>query len=252
MASIDWTTEVRISVPTLILVLAVIGGGAFAAGRALPTAPELAVGTGASVQPPPVEESEQETLPPGHPPIDEADEPTMPPGHPPVADPNFRAAAAGAGGVDSEDGAFEWSVPARWEVLPNASSMRLATYRVPRAPGDVVDAELSIARAGGLVDANVERWIGQFEPAARQARRTMRTVGLAPITMVEVQGTYSGGMGKDTSPHSGWALIGAIASTPGTPYFFKLTGPEKTVRAARGEFDLLVGSLSPSRKRNLP
>ena len=29
-----------------------------------------------------------------------------------------------------------WKVPPRWKEMPNSSSMRLATYRVPRAEGD--------------------------------------------------------------------------------------------------------------------
>jgi hypothetical protein len=56
-------------------------------------------------------------------------------------------------------------------------------------------------------------------------------------------------MGKEGSSQPGWSLIGAIVSTSGTPYFFKLTGPEKSVRAARSEFDALIGSLVRHRDR---
>ena len=34
----------------------------------------------------------------------------------------------------------------------------------------------------------------------------------------------------------------AVVETPVGPYFFKLTGPEKTVTAARADFDKLVAS----------
>jgi len=122
--------------------------------------------------------------------------------------------------------------------------MRLATYTVPRAPGDAIDAELSITRAGGSVDANADRWIGQFDAAGQQAaKKTSRKVGTLDVLVVEVQGTYSGGMGRDSTPQAGWALLGAIASTPDMPHFFKLTGPAKSVLAARKEFDALIGSL---------
>ena len=40
-------------------------------------------------------------------------------------------------------------------------------------------------------------------------------------------------------PKTGWALLGAIVETQ-TPTFFKMTGPEKTVLAARGDFDKFV------------
>jgi hypothetical protein len=120
---------------------------------------------------------------------------------------------------------------------------------VPHAPGDATDAELSISRAGGSAEANIERWIHQFDEAGQQtARRTTRTVGLADVAIVELQGAYAG-MAKGGAPQPGWALIGAVVSTPGMPYFFKLTGPARSVRAARGELDALLGSLAPHRDR---
>lgn len=125
--------------------------------------------------------------------------------------------------------------------------MRLATYRVPRADGDKDDAELSVTQAGGSVDANVERWIGQFDAEGQKtAKRTTRKVGSLDVTIVEVQGTYSGGMGKAPAAGEKWALLGAIVGTPGMPHFFKLTGPAKTVLAARGELDALVSSVKPT------
>jgi hypothetical protein len=138
-----------------------------------------------------------------------------------------------------------WTAPARWQSVPNASTMRLATYRVPRAPGDTEDAELSIMQAGGSVDANVQRWVGQFDAAGQKTAKTSkRKVGALEVTIVEVQGTYSGAMGKEPSSGVGWALLGAIVSTPDMPHFFKLTGPAKTVLAARSELDAMIGSLA--------
>jgi hypothetical protein len=43
-------------------------------------------------------------------------------------------------------------------------------------------------------------------------------------------------------PKPGYALLGAIVETS-PPTFFKLTGPEKTVMAARADFDKLVDGL---------
>jgi hypothetical protein len=130
--------------------------------------------------------------------------------------------------------------------------MRLATYRVPHAPGDAVDAELAITRAGGSADANAERWVHQFDDEGQKtAKRSTRVVGLAEVAIVEVHGTYSGAMGKDGSSQPGWALVGAIVSSPGLPYFFKLTGPAKSVLGARSEFDALIGSLVLRRDRGM-
>ncbi len=231
--------EIRMKLPTLILLLALVAGGSFAAGSALPTTSAAAKGEDTSVaqthfsqDPEPADPNEQE-LPPGHPPVDD----TMGQQQP-------GAMATG------DEVTLEWKAPARWQLVPNTSSMRIATYRVPHAPGDGTDAELSITRAGGSPDANAQRWIGQFaDDGSRISKRTTRKVGLLDVSIVEVQGAFSGGMGKEGASQTGWALLGAIVPAGDTPYFFKLTGPVKSVLAARSEFDALVGSLSPKQAR---
>lgn len=233
--------EIRISLPTLVLLLAVVAGAAFAAGSALSTSAAAPIAaTQGAVEREPEEVHGQEQLPPGHPPVDD-----------PTSD---QTGAIGNMGDNppGEEASVDWKAPARWQLVPNTSNMRLATYRIPRAPGDAADGELTITRAGGSADANAERWIRQFDDEGQKtAKRTTRTVGLAEVAIVEVHGAYSGGMGKDGSPRAGWALIGAIVSSPGTPYFFKLTGPARTVLAARSEFDALIGSLVLRRDRGM-
>ena len=239
--------DVRLSLPTLALVAVVIGAAAYAAGRAMPSASSTPPEPPPAAEPASTEET-PEPLPPGHPPA-AGTEAELPAGHPPIG------GADQAGGLGASPGgqeapsvpaqsSLQWKAPARWKLVPNASTMRLATYTVPRAPGDPADAELSITRAGGSVDANADRWIGQFDAAGQQgAKKTTRKVGTLDVLVVEVQGTYAGGMGRDSSPQSGWALVGAIVSTPDMPHFFKLTGPAKSVAVARKEFDALIGSL---------
>lgn len=140
-----------------------------------------------------------------------------------------------------------WDVPAGWETAPNPSAMRKATYKIKKAAGDPEDAELSVSQAGGSVDQNVQRWIGQFEQKqGEEPKRSERKVGDLKVTTVEVHGTFKSGMPGmgPAEPKTGWALLGAIVETPaGSSWFFKLTGPDKTVTAARADFDKLVDSL---------
>lgn len=148
--------------------------------------------------------------------------------------------------ADDESPSVEWTVPAGWRVVANASAMRLATYAVPHAAGDAVDADVSVTRAGGDVAANVARWRGQFEGASPPAETT-KTVHGMEVTLVSLEGTYAGGMDPSAPAHPGWALLAAIVRSRGQPYFFKLTGPAATVRAARPSFDALVASVKPVR-----
>ncbi len=132
--------------------------------------------------------------------------------------------------------------------MKNASAMRIGTYRVNPGSHAASPAEVSVIRAGGTTEANIQRWLGQFDDAGQETRTT-KTVRGFKITVVEVSGTFLGGsMTPDAKSvaHPGWALLGAIVETPGSPYFFKLTGDAATVRAARASFDALLDSITPS------
>ena len=161
-------------------------------------------------------------------------EPTLPPNHPPVG-----ANATSAGAERDDPPSLAWSVPTGWKSVVSASAMRLATYRVPAQKGDSEDADVSVIRAGGSTDANIDRWIHQFEGNPKQVR-TQSTVAGFKVTTVEVTGSFMGGgmMGGSGDPKAkpNWALLGAIVETQGSPYFFKMTGPRATVSAARDAF----------------
>jgi hypothetical protein len=220
--------DVRLRLSTVLALLGITAAGAFAAGRS--TSSSSSSVASAPAAPPAVAENDFA------PAAGEGTE--LPPGHPPVGS-GAGMGDLGSAAADAPETPLTWKVPKRWIKVPSPSSMRLATYRVPP------DAEMSVTQAGGTVDANAERWIGQFDEAARKgARRTTRKVHGLDVTIVEVSGQYSGGMSADAGG-AGFALVGVIVGTPqgAMPHFFKLTGPAKSVAAARGEVDELVGSL---------
>jgi hypothetical protein len=173
-------------------------------------------------------------------PLPMGDSTPLPPGHP---------AIGGATPATNDDPAsLTWTAPAAWKVLPNPNAMRLATYQVPRAAGDSDDADVSVTRAGGTPDANIERWLTQFDDRGKDTR-TVSTIRGMKITVVDVGGTYLGsGMTPGAAPvsHRGWALLAAIVEGPGVPYFVKITGPAATVKAARPGFDALLASVTKS------
>jgi hypothetical protein len=184
-----------------------------------------------------------EMLPPDHPPIGAMNarpEATLPPNHPPIGEAtsphgNLTAAAG-------EGPALEWKVPGRWQEAPNPNAMRLATYR---APGGV---EVSVSQAGGTADANIKRWIAQFDDISRHERGEKKVHGLRVFT-VDVTGTFvGGGMATQGAPESrpNWAMVGAIVEGPGLPYFFKMTGPAAAVLAAHPAFDQLIETVMPT------
>jgi hypothetical protein len=138
---------------------------------------------------------------------------------------------------------LQWDAPAEWKVGPK-NPFRLATYEIPGAKG-AKGAELSVSIAGGGVDANITRWVGEFSAYdPKTLVRSDRTVNDMQQTILEIpKGTFSGGMQSSTaSPNSG--LLAAIVVTPaGAEHFFKITGPSATVKAARAPFYKLLDSI---------
>ncbi len=157
-----------------------------------------------------------------------------------------------------EAGGLTWTAPREWEAQ-GAKAMRVATYRIPAAKGDAEPGELAIfyfgQGQGGGVDANVKRWVGQFQKpdgapiAEKEAKTKKDTINGLPVTTVDVKGTYAGGgpmMGPST-PKPGYRLLGAIVEGPEGAIFFKLTGPEKTVAAADKSFRKMLDSVKKPR-----
>jgi hypothetical protein len=130
--------------------------------------------------------------------------------------------------------------------------MRTAEYLVPRAAGDTDDGECIVITfgpgQGGGVDENVNRWVAQFSGGG-QPTRTKKQINGMNVTRVETAGTYSPmrmpGMPAAPATKPGWRLVGAIVETPSGLWFFKLTGPDATVKKAAPELDALIASASP-------
>ncbi|UQA57340.1 hypothetical protein [Polyangium aurulentum] len=167
--------------------------------------------------------------------------PTRAPETAPAPAPSAAANAAPRGPTD-----VGYDVPETWQKVDNPSPMRKATFRIPRAEGDTEDAEMSVTQAGGTVEQNIARWSGQFEKGKEdKTARQERKIGDLKVTTVEVHGTFAGsGMpgAAPAGPKPSWALLGAIVETEGQLTFFKLTGPEKTINAAKPSFDKFVES----------
>ena len=132
--------------------------------------------------------------------------------------------------------------------------MRKGQYRLPRAEGDAEDAEMAVFHfpgQGGSIQANVDRWISQFSrpdgsPASGTAQVVERQVSGLAVTIVDVSGTYNASMGPmiaAASSRPDYRMLAAIVDTEMGPWFFKLTGPRRTVALWEGSFEQFVNSL---------
>ena len=152
--------------------------------------------------------------------------------------PNSQQAAGAAGSID-------FDLPKAWQSQTPSSSMRLAQATIP-GPGGPADLAVFFfgPGGGGPVDANIDRWVGQVEGAAKPTPETFETNGYK-VTWVDVKGTLkpSGmGMGPST-PISNARLYGAVVEGPGGPWFFKAQGPDSTLGPQRDAFVALLKSV---------
>jgi hypothetical protein len=151
--------------------------------------------------------------------------------------------AAGSGAPTAAAGPEEigYDVPSAWTSAPNPSPMRKATFKIPKAGVDAEDAELAVSVASGGVEPNVKRWEKQFGDA--KAKTEARNVNGLKVTIVEIKGNFAaGGMGQPTTTKPDYMLLGAIVDAGERQHFFKMTGGEKTVSAARKDFDKFVAT----------
>ena len=135
---------------------------------------------------------------------------------------------------------LKFRVPTGWVEEERTSTMRVAQYRLPKAPGDSEDASLVLyyfgQGQGGSTAANIERWVNQMKQAdgsaAKDPKQESFDANGLKVTTVDVSGTYV----AETAPGSGsfhnnaaYRLRAAVVETPSGSYFVKLVGPEKTV-----------------------
>ena len=141
-------------------------------------------------------------------------------------------------------GPLKSQFPKDWKSVQPSSSMRRAQFSLPAPNGDDGDAgEMTVFYFGpnaGGVEANITRWVGQFTKADGSAlgendvERTTMQMGGMPITIVKFKGTQkpSSMPGMAPTPERKNSMnISGIVMTPDGPWFFKGTGPEKTMEA---------------------
>lgn len=228
------------------------------AGDAAPAAQAPAPAPAGEAAAPPMatgHETETGTLPAGHPPLEgkgapQADAgPALPAGHPPIAGgPQVKAPDPMSGRGNS---GIVWKTPAGWVEETPSSALRRGQYRIPGPGGD---AELAVfyfgAGQGGDPTANAQRWASQFkQPGGGDPVEAMKTQTLdvrgQKVLLVETTGTYlnTAMTAADVGEKPDYALLGAVVPGPDANWFFKMTGPQTTVKAQRDKFLQLLQSI---------
>ena len=132
------------------------------------------------------------------------------------------------------------NVPTTWKQSPASNNLRTAQFAIPKVEGDRDDAELVVyffGGAGGGVNANLERWSGQFQPGGKKQKVYKGESKQGEYYLLDVTGVYNKPIGppinRQTNPTPGYQMLAVVLMVKDKGnYFLKLTGPQKTVAAA--------------------
>lgn len=169
--------------------------------------------------------------------------------HPRLADALAQAPSAKDEILDDKGGdleleAIRLTAPAGWGRKAASSAFVAAEYMLPRAEGDDNDGRLTISTAGGSVDANIDRWRGQFggEPT-KETEEKLNVEGLE-VTVVDFSGDFADqrGMMGPTVNRKDYRMLAAIIPVDEQLHFIKAYGPQKTMEQHAAAFTEFVRS----------
>ncbi|HEY1067068.1 MAG TPA: hypothetical protein VGE52_13185 [Pirellulales bacterium] len=148
------------------------------------------------------------------------------------------------------------TVPAEWKKVEPKSRIVQFEFAAPKAEGADADGRVTFMAAGGSIDANIERWYGQFtQPDGKstkdRAKVEKKTIDGLEVHLVDISGTFaesSGGpfAGK-TVERPDYRMLAAIIVANDAQIFIKFTGPAKTIAANAENFQKMIESVKKSK-----
>ncbi len=168
--------------------------------------------------------------------------------------------------------------PNTWTQGEPDNKLRLAQFKVPASAGDTEPVELTIfsfRNGAGGVQANVDRWVSQFQEAGRSKAIATGEGKQGLYVIVDLKGTYNMSVGppiagkKKAVPNA--RMLAVIIGirwdeevevdkegkkvkenvTKSAIYFLKMAGPEKTVSDNEQAFRDAFGALAADKENPL-
>ncbi len=144
--------------------------------------------------------------------------------------------------IELGQGKVTLTVPADWKTVPPKSSIVEYEFMAPKAETKAeLQARVTVMHAGGGVQANVERWYGQFDQPDKsstkdKAKREKFDVSGTTVHFVDISGNYKDSMGggpffqKAAVVRANYRKVGAIIEIKDMgEYYLTITGPNAVV-----------------------
>ncbi len=149
------------------------------------------------------------------------------------------------------NGSFSLAAPADWQRVRPRSMIVETEFSVPPVGEDSQAGRMTVMGAGGSIEANIDRWCGQFsqpdgsKTADKTTTKKLRIAG-CQVTLVDITGTYkdmpggpfAGGRAVDRPDYRMLAAI--IETEHAGNYFVKFYGPAATVGKSVAGFRTMV------------
>lgn len=172
---------------------------------------------------------------------------------------NANEPAANAAEFTVADGRFSLAAPATWQRVRPRSMIIETEFSIPAVGDDTQAGRMTVMGAGGSIEANIERWYGQFSQpdgsrtADKASTKKLRIAG-CQVTLVDITGTYKDSPG---GPFAGGAAIdrpnyrmlaAIVETTSAGKYFLKFYGPAATVKQSADGFRSMIEAMVPTGK----
>lgn len=141
--------------------------------------------------------------------------------------------------------AISLTAPEGWSRKAPSSSFVEAEFALPAAEGDETDGRLTVSIAGGSIEANIDRWKGQFGNAPEAESQKELEIDGITVTIVDFTGEFDDRRGPFApgEKRAGYRMIAAIIPVGSELHFVKAVGPKNTMAAHAEEIDSFVKSL---------
>lgn len=163
-------------------------------------------------------------------------------GNPHAAAESGSSSGAGADAVESLNTAggeldldeIRFTAPEGWGRKGAGNAFVAAEFTLPKGEEGAEDGRLTVSFAGGSVEANAERWRGQFggKPSAESVNE-LEVDGIK-VTLLDFSGEFDDSRGPFArgAKKAGYRMMGAmIPIEEGRMCFVKATGPAATIAA---------------------
>lgn len=156
-------------------------------------------------------------------------------------------------------GGMSLQAPEGWKRVEPKSGIVETEFSIPGDAEAEVAGRMTVMGAGGTVQANIDRWYGQFtqpDGSDTKDKATSKKINVAgcAVTMVDISGTYKdmpGGpfAGGRAIERPEYRMLAAIIEVPDQGnYFLKFYGPAKTVAKHADGFRAMIEGMVAARK----